>query len=153
MAATGTAESKHALVGTWKLVSAKNTTEKGEVKDQMGPNPIGFLTYTADERMSVVMARSGRKPFSTFPPPAEETAEAFSANAFAAYAGSFTLDDDKVIHHVEVCAIENFANTDQVRSMTLQGDRLTLRAEGVLQGVTYRAELVWERLSTKITDK
>jgi len=115
----------------------------------MGSNPIGFLTYTADGRMSVIMARSGRKPFSTFPPPPEETAEAFSPDAFAAYAGSYTLDGDKVIHHVEVCSIENLANTDQVRSVTLQGDRLTLRGEGVLQGVTYRAELVWERLSQK----
>ena len=37
------AESKDALVGTWKLVSAKDTTEKGEVRDSYGSNPTGFM--------------------------------------------------------------------------------------------------------------
>jgi hypothetical protein len=40
------------LIGSWKLVSAKITTDRGEVRDSWGVNPIGFLTYTADGRMS-----------------------------------------------------------------------------------------------------
>jgi hypothetical protein len=142
-----------ALVGTWKLVSATQTKDKGEVKETYGPNPIGFLTYTADGRMSVIMARFGRKSFSTLPPPAVEAAEAFSPNTFAAYAGSYTLDGDKVIHHVEACSVQNLVNTDQERSVTLQGHRLILRGEVLVLGVMYRGELVWERLKPQTADK
>jgi hypothetical protein len=142
---------KESLVGTWKLVSARQTNDKGEVRDVYGPNPIGFLTYTADGRMSVIMASSRRKPFSTFPPPAEEIAEAFasSPSMFTAYAGSYTLDGDKVIHHVEACSVQNLVNTDQVRSVKLEGDRLTLQGRSFDRNI----ELISERLKPQTADK
>jgi len=153
MAATGMAESKHALVGTWKLVSAKNTTEKGEVKDQMGPNPIGVLTYTADGRVSVFMADSGRKPFSKYPATAEEKIAAL--DTFFAYAGSYSLAGDKLTHHIEICLVQAFVNTDQVRSVKLEGDRLTLRGGFLVGGVMYQPnnEVVWERMKPKTADQ
>jgi hypothetical protein len=44
---SATAQSKDTLVGTWKLVDATDTTEKGEViEHSYGQNPTGFLTYT-----------------------------------------------------------------------------------------------------------
>jgi hypothetical protein len=49
---------KESLVGTWKLVSFTETNESREVRDGFGPNPIGFLTYAADGRVSVIMART-----------------------------------------------------------------------------------------------
>jgi hypothetical protein len=145
---------KESLVGTWELVSFKETNEKGEVRDAYGPNPVGFLTYTADDRVSVIMADSRRKPLSIPPPfPIEERAEAFST--FAAYAGTYTLTGDKVIHHIEVAWAQNLVNTEQVRSVTLQGDRLTLRGGLAVKGVTYDAgsELVWERMKPQATGK
>jgi hypothetical protein len=32
-----------------------------------------------------------------------------------------------VIHHIEVAWVQNLVNTDQARSVKLEGDRLTLR--------------------------
>jgi hypothetical protein len=137
------AQAKDSLVGSWKLVSATYTTEKGEVKEQIGPNPVGFLTYTADGRMSVVMADSRRKPLSmVIPPPAEEATAALLT--FFAYAGSYTFTGDQVTHHVEICSVQNFVNTDQVRSVKLECDHLTLRGGfGLTSG---GGELVWERM-------
>jgi hypothetical protein len=40
---TAIAQSKDTLVGTWRLISSKDMTEKGEVKDSYGPNSTGFL--------------------------------------------------------------------------------------------------------------
>jgi hypothetical protein len=58
---------KEMLVGTWKLVSASNLTDKGIVKDEAyGRNPIGFLTYTADGRMMTIITDGGRKPLSKY---------------------------------------------------------------------------------------
>jgi hypothetical protein len=142
------AQSRDVLVGTWKLVSFTNTTDKGEVKFMMGHKPIGFLTYTPEGRMSVVIQAEGRKPLSVndrFAAPAEERAEAFSS--VIAYAGRYTFAGDKVTHHVEASWLPNYAGTDLVRSVKLQGDRLTLRTPPILQAsVQTINELVWERL-------
>jgi Lipocalin-like domain len=98
--------------------------------------------------MMVVIAEDGRKPLSVadrVSAPVEEKAQAFST--FIAYAGRYTFTGDKVIHHVEVASLQNDVNKNQVRSVKLQGDRLTLRTPPILRGgVLQTLELVWERL-------
>jgi hypothetical protein len=143
------ARSKGDLIGTWKLISSKDTNEKGEVKDSYGRNPTGFLTYTADGRMIVIITTDGRKPLSVpdwISAPAEERAEAFATSI--AYAGRYTLSGDKVIHHVEAASLQNFVNTDFVRFITkVDRDRLVLRVPPLLKGgERVTQELVWERM-------
>jgi hypothetical protein len=147
----GEAQSKDALIGTWKLVSAKITTDKGEVRDSWGPNPVGLLTYTADDRVSAILTLSGRKPLSVsdfISAPAAERAEAFAT--MTAYAGRFTLAGEKVTHHVEVASMPNDVGTDLERSiMRLDADRLVLRvAKPYLRGgmMVRSQELVWQRV-------
>ena len=149
---TAIAQKKGSLVGTWRLVSATNTNDKGEVEDMYGPKPTGFLTYTGDGRVSVVIADSRRKPlFSSGTPTVEAKADAF--DSFIDYAGSYTFTDERVTHHIEVSSYEDSVNTDLVRSVKIQGDRLTLRGEGPVGGVMYRLELVWERLKPETAGK
>jgi hypothetical protein len=142
------AQSKDVLVGTWKLVSLTNTNDKGEVKFMMGQKPTGFITYTPDGRMSVVITAEARKPLSVndrFAAPVEERAEAFST--VIAYAGRYTFTGDKIIHHVEASWLPNYAGTDLVRFVKLQGDRLILRTPPMLQaGAQTINEVVWERM-------
>ena len=143
------AQSERSLVGTWKLISIASWTDKGDInKTPLGPNPAGFLSYTSEGRMMVVIAADGRKPLSVADiasAPAEERAQAYST--FIAYAGRYTYTGDKVIHHVEVASLQNNVNTDQVRSVKLEGDRLTLRTPPISRGgVLQTWELVWERL-------
>jgi hypothetical protein len=92
-----------------------------------------------------------RKPLSNnvFTAPVEERAEAY-VNSFS-YAGTFTFNGDKVVHHIEASSFSNWVNTDLVRTITnLQGDRLTLWTTGPFvwnDGVRYAyQELVWDRL-------
>jgi len=114
---SGSAQSKNAVVGTWKLVSATETTKKGEVRAAYGwQNPAGLLTYTADGRIMAITTNGRRKPLSVsdnIGAPAEERAEAFAT--MTAYAGSYTLNGNRVIHHIEVSSMPNAVNTDQVR--------------------------------------
>lgn len=145
------AQAQESLVGTWKLVSLKNISEKGEAEDGYGPNPVGFLTYTADGRFSVIVADSRRKPSAV--PPASAELEGMLSTFFA-YAGSYTVAGDKVTHHIEICLLQILVNTDQVRSVKLDGDRLTLRGVWRVGGVTYgSSEIVWERLNSKTPSK
>jgi hypothetical protein len=85
----GLAQSKADLVGTWKLISVTDTTDKGQViKDAYGQNPTGFLTYTADGRMMAIITNGGRKSLSVpdrVSAPVEERAKAFST--MVAYGG------------------------------------------------------------------
>jgi len=143
----GSAQSKNALVGTWKLVSATETTKKGEVRDMYGKNPAGLLTYTADGRVMVIMTSGGRKPLSVGAT-AEEKAELLFT--IAAYGGRYTLDGNKVIHHIEVASAPIAENTDQERLITnLTGNSLTFRTATLVapsEQIAFR-EFVWERIS------
>ncbi len=147
--ASALAQSKDALVGTWKLVSAANTTEDGKTGDAFGHNPTGFLTYTADGRVMAIISHGGRKSLSVpdyISAPVEERAEAFAT--FTAYAGSFTLDGDRVTHHVQISSLQNRVGTDLVRTiLKLEGDQLVLRTPPTLRGgVQVTTVLVWQRL-------
>ncbi len=147
----GAAQSKSSLIGTWKLVSVADTTEKGEViRDRLGQNPTGFITYTAEGRMMAIITKGGRKPLSTsdfISAPVEERAEAFAT--LVAYAGSYTFAGDKVIHHVQAAWMQNVVNTDFVRLIVkLDGDHLILRTTPFTRGGLHIAheDLVWERV-------
>jgi len=140
---------KDALLGTWRLVSATETTDKGEQSDAFGRDPIGLLTYTADGRMTAMISNGGRKLLSTveyITARVEERAEAFAT--FAAYAGTYTLETDRVIHHVQVAWLENWVGTDQIRTIVkLQDDELVLRSPPFPKGsATVTTVLVWQRL-------
>lgn len=137
------------LVGTWKLVSASSTTSTGErIEAPYGVNPSGVLTYGADGRMTSLISYGGRKPLSFgggTRSPQEEQAEAF--NTFLAYAGRYTLSDDKVTHHVEISSIQNYANRDLLRSIKFDGDRITLITPPMpVNGKIQTIELIWQRL-------
>src|SRR6185295_15746879 len=76
------------IVGSWKLVSTAATTLDGRsVASPMGEHPTGFLTYTADGRMSLLITHDGRPKLSgdRLDSPIEERAGAFST--MVAYAG------------------------------------------------------------------
>jgi hypothetical protein len=149
--AQGTFAQSKSLVGTWRLVSASSTTENGRVNNAVfGENPTGFITYTADGRMMAIISDGGRKPLSVtdrIAAATEERARAFST--FVAYAGTYTFTGDKVVHHVEAASIQNWVNTDLVRSARFDGDRLILKTPPTARGgVAQSIELVWQRLNT-----
>jgi len=137
------------LVGTWKLVSATSVAGGKTNPAAYGVGAAGFVTYTPEGRMSVVISNGGRSPLSVadrVAAPAAERAQAFAT--FLAYAGRYSVSGDRVIHHIEAASIPNWANGDQVRFFRLDGDRLTIRTppDYVYGGRTQTFELLLERL-------
>ena len=120
------------------------------MRPPFGQNPVGFLTYTAEGRVIAIITYGGRKQLSVndrVSAPSEERADAF-ATMFA-YAGHYKIEGDRVTHHVEAASAQNWVNTDLVRTVKLDGNRLTLRtAPGTIKGSVKisSTELVWERL-------
>ena len=98
--------------------------------------------------MTAITSDSGRPLLSTedrLAMPMAGRADAFSS--FVAYAGTFRIEGDRVIHHVEVSSLQNWVGTDLVRRMKLDGNRLILwPPPGKLGGEERRYELTWERL-------
>ena len=126
------------IVGTWRLVAASPTS----------PLRAGLITYTGDGRMSAILSHGGRKPLSSgdrISASLEERAEAF-ATLFA-YAGSYDVVGDRVVHHVEIASVENWVNTDLIRLVHFDGDRMTLTTPPLsVGGKIQTTELVWERV-------
>jgi hypothetical protein len=75
----------------------------------------------------------------------EEQAEAFKT--FLAYAGRYTLDGDKVTHHIEVSSIQNYVNKDMTRKVRFEGRQIILiTPPTAVNGRIQIVELIWERL-------
>lgn len=145
----GSRHTNDQLVGMWKLVSASSTTSTGERSETpYGPSPAGFLSYTADGRVTALISYGGRKPLSGGGgalAQQEEQAEAFKT--FFAYAGRYTLAGDKVTHHVEISSIQNYVGKDLVRSVQFQGDQIILVTPPTpVNGKIQTVELIWQRL-------
>ena len=136
------------VIGSWRLVSASASTADGGTNPApYGDKPTGILTYSPDGRMSAMISNGGRKPLSAdrIAAPAAERAEAFAT--FFGYAGRYSFNGDRIVHHVEIASVPNWVNTDLVRVVTVQGDRITLRTPPLsVGGTSQMTELIWERI-------
>lgn len=135
------------LLGTWKLVSVtRRDATTGASVDFFGPDPIGYITYSADRRMMVVIVRSGRrKPAGPGMTPAE--AEALM-KSLVSYAGTFSIRGNEITHHVEVSWNETWTGTEQTRLFRRDGDRLCLDtppSPDPVDGTMSVRSMVWER--------
>ncbi len=116
------------LLGTWTMMSwKKEAVATGETVDNLGPNPVGYLTYGPDGRMHVIAVRRDRPLPESIPPTNTEKLGLF--DSLLAYSGTYTVDDKKIIHHVDVSWNQAFTNTDVVRFYSLVDGVLTITAE------------------------
>lgn len=147
---------RNPLLGMWKLISVSAILSDGTIESEAyGANPKGYISYTPDGRMIVILSRSDRSMLSgeIHSPlsedmrllPIEESAQAFST--FSSYAGTYTLSGNTITHHIEISSIPNRVGTDLIRTFTLSENRVTLRTPLTLSDhVSKVFELVWERL-------
>jgi hypothetical protein len=137
------------LVGTWRLVSFdREIVATKEVVHAYGGHGTGFATYTADGRFISLNIDSTRKP------PAQPTATDSEAidlyRTMAAYAGSYHVEGDTIIVHVDIAwdQIEN--GTELIRHFKIEGDRLTYTTpptkNAFLNNQMVASTVVWERV-------
>ena len=136
------------LLGTWKLKSHVVTTAAGVRSTPYGENPTGYLSYSADGRMQVIGAANGRiAPVGAAPPDNERVA---LYDTMFAYAGTYSVEADKVIHHVDISWNETWTGTDQIRLFEVRGNTLALttRITDLASGTEAHYAVVWERVAS-----
>ena len=138
----------NSLLGTWKLQSFTiEYQDTGQKVEPYGAHPSGYLTYGVDCRMYVIVVSEGRKPQTGVVPTDAEKIELF--NGMGAYAGTYTIEGDKVSHHVDVSWIEAWTGTTQVRQFKIEGNSLRIHsvpARDPLDGRVSSAKLVWTKV-------
>lgn len=112
------------ILGSWQMVSWTITDlSTGEVSPAFGENPEGYVTYSEDGRVMALVLRSDRKqPAQLVPTDAEKMA---LYDGMFAYAGTYSVDDEKVVHHIDMSWNEAWTGTNQIRFLKLDGDTLT----------------------------
>jgi hypothetical protein len=137
-----------ALIGTWKLKSyVREILGTAERYDLFGEHPGGYLGYAADGRMYAIVVTRERGVPSDQLPTDEEAVRLY--RSMGAYAGTYTVEGDKVVHHVDTSWNGTWTGTDQVRFFTLDGDTLTIKSAPDTSPVDGRegvGTLVWERV-------
>jgi hypothetical protein len=120
-----------ALHGTWRMVSwTRKAVASGVITDAMGVDPVGYLSYQPDGRMmAVVVNRKRPAPHAALPTDAEKIA---LFDTMLAYAGSYTFENGRVVHHVDASWNPAWGITDLIRPFSIDGDKLVINgAPGV----------------------
>jgi hypothetical protein len=148
----GNVTGRQRLVGTWTFVSCVARSSDGGTSHPWGEDSFGYLTYTPDghvfvSRMSAALRARGPE----LPPSSAESVQA-AAEGFESYCGKYDVEDDRVIHAVELCSTPAFCGTKQTRHFVVEGDTLSLTTAPVVEdGVSHVAHLVWRRASPSVS--
>ncbi len=114
-----------ALHGTWRMVSwTRRAVATGVVTNAMGPDPVGYLSYHPDGRvMAVVVSRERAALKGEVPTDAEKVA---LFDSMLAYAGTYTFENGRVVHHVDASWNPAWGVSDLIRPFSIDGNRLVI---------------------------
>ncbi len=136
-----------ALIGSWRMEAwTRTSTKTGETTDALGPSPIGYIAYHRDGRMMATVFRRDR-----LPPRNDGWIEVEKAQLFddmLAYVASYTLEGNRVVHHVEGSWNPNWQGALS-RPFTLEGDRLVISGAPGIDPATGE-EVIYRMEFTKV---
>jgi hypothetical protein len=121
------------FLGSWRLAGVEREEEATGRKLDIGSKQSGYLSYTPDGRMMVIIARHVDG----------------GDDQITCYAARWHVEGDKVIHDVEIAARAPWAGTQQIRGFRFEGNRLILSppvSEDYIHGTVTRRSLTWEKV-------
>src|SRR5215470_1378894 len=130
------------VVSNWKLVSyVSDELATGKKTAPLGEHPKGYLIYTPQGRMMALILHETRSP-----PKVDE--DRINLHKYmAAYSDRYTVEGNKVVHHVDVSWNEDFTGLHLVRFVKVEADRLTITTapgKNAITGTETTGVLVWE---------
>ena len=140
------------LVGTWHLVAWDCTLDGRYHNHPFGTDAQGQIIYTGEGQMSAILMRRERPLFARANLAGGSDEEKITAvNGYVSYAGTYSLDGNRVIHHVQFSLLPNWIGTDLVREVTWLDNGyllLTTLPEMTRSGKVVVNRLRWGRLPT-----
>lgn len=139
--------------GTWQLQSFEIKNSAGEVSYPYGTDAKGYLIYGQDGYMAVALMKANRANFDSADMSAANTDEKRVAfDTFASYCGTYEVQGEKVIHHVQVSLYPNWSGSDQERFFKFFADQLVLSTPlSPAEGKEQTAIVVWRRMKPSQT--
>jgi len=138
------------LIGTWKLQSLQSRTADGETTYPWGEEPVGYIMYSADGFVSVIIMEPERPRFSSGDLRGAPQEMALAYQSCLAYCGRYEVRGDSMTHHILACTFPNWVGVDQHRILKLDDDTLVLSTPPILiDGVERTSVLVWRRALVK----
>lgn len=138
--------------GTWQLVAIYQQTEDGKKQNGYGDNPTGYLNYTADGHVMTIIVKDHRKKPVSTQITSEEALNLI--NSMTSYAGTYTIQGNKVVHHITVSWNQTWTGTDQIRNYEFREGFLFLSMLPYYNAVGKKTviTLQWKKLEKKRTN-
>lgn len=117
------------LIGSWDLVHWYREREDGTREKNGGEHPRGRLTYTEDGFVHAILISDGRPH-----PDNVEISDSDKIQLFKtvmAYSGTYRLENNKVVHAVDLSWNELWSGTLLIRYVELEGDWLRVKTSPV----------------------
>ena len=145
------AEEHYSLAGSYKLVSiTRKILDTGEVVDAYGKQPSGYIIYTPDGRMLVLVVSDKNDR------PAPESVAAITdeqgakfLRTMVSYGGTYEFDGHAVKHHIDISWNQAWTGTTQIRDVEKEGDKLiynTRPAPAPSDGKMSVITVVWQKI-------
>ena len=138
--------SRDLILGSWRMTSwVTRDVATGERQVALGQNPRGTVVYTP-QCVTFLITKNNRARPERLPPSDEEKIALF--DTMFAYSGSYTVESDRVVHHVDLSWNEAWSGTDQVRFCKVDEQTLSYTstpAKNPFDGREIVHEVTWER--------
>ena len=139
------------FLGTWQL---RRCYEERDgvvtVPHKLGEGANGCIHYLPDGRMAVLIQYGGCPRLPTGLAQATDAELAAVSRRFFAYGGTYSFDEDRVIHHLDICSNPNDVGADYVRAVQFSGNFLTLSTPPeIREGQAVTLKLEWESMAPR----
>lgn len=113
--------------GAWQVIGyTAQDAQSGTITEPFGPQPTGTAIYTAKGHMSVLVTGRNRAAATSGSDAERGAAKGQLLDSMYGYAGSYTMNGKTVTIHIESAWQPAWVGTDRVRTLTLDGDTLTI---------------------------
>ena len=138
--------SNEKFIGSWELKEWTAELTSGKIVFPFGEDAKGRITYDDFGNMTVQIMKKNRSQFISEDPLQAQPEEVYEAyNGFIAYCGYYevNVDNNRVVHHIEISSFPNWVGQNQIRFFEFKDDKLILSTD--LIGSS-RHKLIWKKL-------
>jgi hypothetical protein len=121
------AQQKSPVVGTWQVTRfSVLVLDTNEVLRPFGKHPIGYLQYSPGGHVLVFLTTGTPKRAASTAYTDAERVDLYNG-IIAGYAGTYSVEGNKVTHHIVASWFPEWVGGDQIRYAEIEGNGLTIK--------------------------